>query len=151
MWPWPWRYQTNLFARNSGPWWWSTWKFNEILVLFCELDLEHNHINLFLSFFLLSQNNPAFDDKPSNQSLVAKGSVVQKYGILIMWAFTVILTLMTSQQPFRMKLWLLTMHHNTKLVINDLAVQKISSGQTFIYNLNHCCDPDLEQSNPFFF
>ena len=37
------------------------------------------------------------------------------------------------------------------LATHCFAVQKIQSGQTFIYILNHRCDLDLEHSHPFFF
>ena len=36
------------------------------------------------------------------------------------------------------------------LVTKCSVVQKITSGQTFTDVLNHCCDLDLECSNPFF-
>ena len=34
--------------------------------------------------------------------------------VLIIWAFTVTLTLKTAKQPFRIPLWLMMMRHNTK-------------------------------------
>ena len=43
--------------------------------------------------------------------------------------------------------WCIT---TASLITNSSAVQKISSGGTFIEMLNLCCDPDNEDGNPIF-
>ena len=64
------------------------------------------------AIFLL--DNPAYDDVPSNQSLVAKGSVLKGHSRESMWACTVTLTLKQAKQPFCMTLLLMTMHNHNK-------------------------------------
>ena len=56
-----------------------------------------------------------------------------------------------SKQFFsHLTLWLIMLHHHTKLGNNVVWVQKITSGKTFMAILNLCFDLDLDRSNPFF-
>ena len=59
-------------------------------------------------------------------------------------------TWQTATHYFRTTLRLMTTYNILSLVTKDSVVQKISSRQTLIEILNHCCDLDLEQSNPVF-
>ena len=86
-----------------------------------------------MSNAVLSWDNPAYNNVPSNQSLAAKGSVIQNTQLEVIfwiWAFGVTLTLQTAKKP-----------------CNDSTVQKVLSGQTFSDILKFCCDLDLEHSN----
>ena len=64
--------------------------------------------------------------------IISNSDNVLKSHILIILSLTVTLTLETANQTFWKTIWLIIMHHHTNLVVKGLAIQKISSGQTFI-------------------
>ena len=80
-----------------------------------------------------SQDNPPYIIKPS---LVAKGSAIQiicqKSHIFIISSFTVTLTLKTANQSCWKTTWIIWRITVPTLIVKDSAIQKISSGQTFI-------------------
>ena len=82
--PWTWRQETSLPAWHFGPWCCITipslvteglaaegissrWTVTKILNLFCDLDLDH-----YKAIQSFSQDNPPYDDVPSNQVWLPK-------------------------------------------------------------------------------
>ena len=80
--------------------------------------------------------------------MISSSENILKSHILIKLSLTVTLTLKTANQSFRKTIWLIMTYHHTKLGSKGSAIQKISSGQTFIDILKFCCDLDLEHINP---
>ena len=81
-------------------------------------------------------------------SLVAKGSAVQDIlgHVLIIWSFTVTLTLKTANKSFWKIIWLITMHHQTKF-----GSKRFSNSDDIIWTNIHWhfefCS-GLDHSNP---
>ena len=103
---------------------------------FCDLDLNkaiqsfHKTIHLMMMY-----HRPKSSCKRINSS----DNILVSH-ILIILSLTVTLILKTANQSFWKTIWLIMMEKGS-------AIQKISSGQTFIDILKICCDLDLEQNN----
>ena len=122
------------------------WTNAETLNLCCDLDLQHRYP-------IFWQNIPVNDDTLSNYVWLLKYQQFKqnsrKAYFLLIWAFTVTLTLKTANQSFCMTLQVMKMHHYTKFGYKRFkGSQNISWTNTKILNLN--CDLDLEHSNQIF-
>ena len=128
MWPWTWRQQTNLLAWHSGPWlciiiptlvtkgsvveeMLSRWTFTGILNIPCDFDFDHN--SAIQSFHKTIQLMIMCHQTKLSSKRISSSDDTLKSHILI-WSFTVTLTLKTANQSFWKVIWLIMMHHNTK-------------------------------------
>ena len=82
---------------------WSRWTFTRILNRYCDLDIDHNraiqsiHKTIQLSCKRISSSE----------------DILERH-ILIIWSFTVTLTLRAANQSFGKTIWRIMMHHHTK-------------------------------------
>ena len=127
--PWTWRQQTNFLAWHFGPWCCITipslvadnsaaeeilsrWTFTGILNLFC--DLDHDHNRAIQSFHKTIQLMKMCHQLKFSGKRISSSEDILESQILIIWSFTVTLTLKTANKSFWKTIWLITMHHQTK-------------------------------------
>ena len=128
LWPWTWRQQTNLLAWHSGPWWCITIPnlvtkgsavkevssrstSTRILNLSCDLGLHNKAIQSFYKTIQLLMM--WYQTKISCKRISSSEDRLES-NTLIIWSFTVTLTLKETNQSFWKTIWLIMMHHHTK-------------------------------------
>ena len=123
----------------------SWWSFTKILNLSCDLDLDNNRaIQTFHKTiqFIMKCHQTKFSCKR-----VSISEDILESHILIIWSFTVTLTLKTADQSFWETIWLMVRHQNTMFVSKRLSDPE-DTVWTNTDVLKFCCDLDLEHSNP---
>ena len=124
----------------------SRWTFTGILNLFCDLDLDHNRaIQSFhktIHLMKICHQTKFTCKRTSSQDDILKGY------ILIIWPFTVTLTLKTANQSFWKTIWLIMMHHRTTFGSKRFRDLEHIIWTNIHWHFEIFCDLDLEYNNP---
>ena len=147
LWPWTWRQQTNLLAWHSGSWWCSHTGLvtegsavEEILsrqtitgILNLTCDLDHNHNIAIQSYHKTIHLMMMYHQTRFSCKRISSSDNILKSHILIMWSFTVTLTLKTANKSFWRTILLMMMLHHTKF-----GSKRFSSSKDIIWTYIHC-------------
>ena len=165
LWPWPWRQQTNLFWNTiwlimmhhhteSGNKRFSSW--GDIL----QRNIYWNSEPFLWPWPWPQQSNPNFSQtiqlmmmchqsKFSCKRIISSEDILESH-VLIIWSFTVTLTLKTASQSFQKTIWLIMMHHHTKFGSKRFSDSEDMSGQTIINILKFAVTMTLKTASQSF-